>query len=119
MEMRKQPDPKDFQEQRQKTCRASATHMEPAGYDSCGDQAIVAPEPGEENCAHQARWSQKSCEDAKQGASNPLGIGIAGGDVVEPQHHPVEDQAQAGQEDALPAVGSSALPHEHSSLHMF
>lgn len=91
--------------------------MEPAGYDSWGDQAVVAPEPGEENCARQARWSKKSCEDAKQGASNPLGIGIAGDDAVEPQHHPVEEgQAQASQEDALPAVGSSVLPHEHRSL---
>ena len=68
--------------------------MEPAGYDSHGDQAMVSPEPREENCAHQARRSRKGCEDAKQRASNPLDMGGAGGDAVEAQH-PYSEESQA------------------------
>lgn len=55
-----------------------------------------------------------------QGASDALGIGVAGSDVVEPQHHHVEDgQAPAGQQDALPAGGSLPSWHRHSSLRGF
>lgn len=79
-----------------KYTECQTTLVEPAGYDSHGDQAIVSPEPGEENCAHQARQSKEGCEDAKQRASDPLDMGGAGGEAVKAQHlYAEESQAQA------------------------
>lgn len=55
MKVREQPHQMDFQEQRQKRRKASGSLHGASCIQSCGDQAGVLPEPGEEHGTHQAR----------------------------------------------------------------
>lgn len=87
-----------------------AAQVDAAGDYACVYQAVGLPESGEHDGAQKPCYGRNAHQQAEEGATDALRVGVAGGDAVEAQDGGVEEgQAHSRQEDGLAVVGLPAV----------